>query len=123
MATTSLFLGVASSLLLDFKPTDLGLNSTHQPTNYSVWRWSTTGGHNASMVLSNGSRGTQVDFGVGYCEYNASGGPGGVEGACTVRKASARPINFISRNTRSGSVSVMAGCTAAATLRISLANP
>ena len=59
------------------RPTDLGQNSTHQPTNYSVWRWSTTGGHNATMVLSNGSRGTQVDFGVGYCEYNASGGPGG----------------------------------------------
>ena len=69
--------GAAGALLLDFKPTHLGQNSTHQPTNYSVWRWSTTGGHNATMVLSNGSRGTQVDFGVGYCEYNASGGPGG----------------------------------------------
>ena len=48
----------AGALLLDFTPTDLGQNSTHQPTNYSVWRWSTTGGHNATMVLSNGSRGT-----------------------------------------------------------------
>ena len=52
--------GAAGTLLLDFKPTDLGQNSTHQPTNYSVWRWSTTGGHNATMVLSNSSRGAQI---------------------------------------------------------------
>ena len=30
--------GTSGALLLDFDPTSLGQNSTHQPTNYSVWR-------------------------------------------------------------------------------------
>ena len=35
--------GVAGVLLLDFDPTSLGQNSTHQPANYSVWLENTSG--------------------------------------------------------------------------------
>lgn len=52
----------------------LGRNTSNQPTNYSYWRWSTTGGHQGEIHLSKGDRGAQVDFEVQYCDYDNSSG-------------------------------------------------
>jgi len=63
---------VASKLLLteDFSCASLGCNATSQPTDYSKWRWSTTGSAQAYLRLANasgGRPGSEVDFSVEYC--------------------------------------------------------
>ena len=57
--------GAHAALLLneDFSCASLGCNETAQPTNYSLWRWSTTGSAQAYMHLANATdtaRGTAV---------------------------------------------------------------
>ena len=65
--------GAHAALLLneDFSCASLGCNETAQPTNYSLWRWSTTGSAQAYMHLANATdtaRGTAVHFDVEYCD-------------------------------------------------------
>merc|ERR1711871_489052 len=62
-----------AALLLseDFSCASLGCNASAQPTNYSLWRWSTTGSAQAYMHLSNATdpnRGSEVQFAVEYCD-------------------------------------------------------
>jgi hypothetical protein len=63
----------ATALLLldeDFSCASIGCNATHGITNYSYWRWSTTGSAQSSMRIgpaSGGRAGNEVAFHVDWC--------------------------------------------------------
>jgi hypothetical protein len=61
-----------AALLLseDFGCASMGCNSSHGITNYSYWRWSTTGSQQSHMDIRNashGRRGNEIEFSVKYC--------------------------------------------------------
>ena len=68
-----LLLGSASAALLldeDFSCASIGCNATHGITNYSYWRWSTTGSAQSSMAIGQaggGRAGNAVSFHVDWC--------------------------------------------------------
>ena len=62
----------SAALLLDedFSCASIGCNATHGITNYSYWRWSTTGSAQSSMAIgqaSGGRAGNAVSFHVDWC--------------------------------------------------------
>ena len=66
-------LNALAALLLseDFSCRSLGCNATLQPTNYSLWRWSTTGSAQAYLGVHDSgdpARGSEVSFAVEYCD-------------------------------------------------------
>ena len=71
LALASPRLAVAALLLdEDFSCAMIGCNATHGITNYSYWRWSTTGSRQSHLTVgpaTNGRTGSQVDFTVDYC--------------------------------------------------------
>jgi hypothetical protein len=49
----------------------MGCNSTHGITNYTYWRWSTTGSGQAAMSIGPAAAprtGNEIDFGVAWCK-------------------------------------------------------
>lgn len=68
------FLAVAYSKLLlteDFSCAEIGCNRTHGITNYTYWRWSTTGSAQSSMNIVPAAAprtGNEIDFSVNYCK-------------------------------------------------------
>jgi hypothetical protein len=65
-------LDVQATLLLDedFSCASMGCNASHGITNYSYWRWSTTGSRQAHMAIrpaSGGRTGNEIDFSVDWC--------------------------------------------------------
>jgi hypothetical protein len=67
------FPGAAIGRLLldeDFSCASIGCNATHGITNYSYWRWSTTGSKQSYLrvgAAEHGRQGNEVDFSVTYC--------------------------------------------------------
>lgn len=68
-----LFVGACLSTLLldeDFSCREIGCNRTHGITNYTYWRWSTTGSAQAYMTIGPAAlprTGNEVAFSVDYC--------------------------------------------------------
>lgn len=61
-----------AALLLDedFSCAQIGCNATHQITNYSYWRWSTTGSRQSYLTIGRAQRGragNEVNFSVEWC--------------------------------------------------------